>query len=179
MQNLKVYSSTDLNSLVKTRTGETKFGEDVQLLTNYTNIYERLYDLDVDYVIFGVCEDIGVMANFGISGSYKAWDAAIKVLLNTQSNAYINATRVLILGHLDYSQQLKEVKNDNLTLNTKVELARKYTEIIDANVSNVVSQIVKAGKIPIIIGGGHNNAYGNIKGTAEAIGTTINAVILN
>ena len=34
----------------------------------------------------------------------------------------------------------------------------------------LVNQIVRAGKIPVIIGGGHNNAYGNIKGSALALG---------
>jgi formiminoglutamase len=33
-----------------------------------------------------------------------------------------------------------------------------------------------AGKTPIIIGGGHNNAYGNIKGSALAKGKPINAI---
>ena len=176
MQNLIVYSSTQLNSVLKTRTGETKFGEDVKLLTDYTNIYEDIKDLDVEYVIFGICEDTGVIANFGIPGTYKAWNAAIKVLLNTQSNAFIDAKRVLILVHLDYSQMIHEVKNDNLTRETQIELARKYTETIDTNVTDLVSQIVKAGKIPIVIGGGHNNAYGNIKGTSQALGTSISAI---
>jgi formiminoglutamase len=35
---------------------------------------------------------------------------------------------------------------------------------------------VSAGKIPIIIGGGHNNAYGNIKGTSLALKKPINAI---
>ncbi len=176
MHNLIVYSSAQLNTVVKTRTGETKFGEDVQLLTDNTNIYEDIMNLDVDYVIFGICEDIGVIANYGIPGTYKAWNAAIKVLLNTQSNGFVDAKRVLILGHLDYRIQLKELKNENLILKAKVELARKYTESIDTDVADLVSHIVKSGKFPIIIGGGHNNAYGNIKGTSQALGTPINAI---
>ena len=36
--------------------------------------------------------------------------------------------------------------------------------------------IIKCGKIPIIIGGGHNNAYGNIKGLALAKGKPVNAI---
>ena len=37
-------------------------------------------------------------------------------------------------------------------------------------------EIVPSGKIPIIIGGGHNNAYGNIKGLALAKGKPVNAI---
>jgi formiminoglutamase len=40
-----------------------------------------------------------------------------------------------------------------------------------------VNKIISAGKIPIIIGGGHNNAYGNIKGASEALKKPVN--ILN
>jgi formiminoglutamase len=50
---------------------------------------------------------------------------------------------------------------------------------IDREVAHLVCTIVKAGKIPIIIGGGHNNAYGNIKGTALAKGKSVNAVNLD
>src|SRR5690625_3632976 len=44
-------------------------------------------------------------------------------------------------------------------------------------VFKMVSKIIESGKIPIIIGGGHNNAYGNIKGTSLALRKPIN--ILN
>ncbi len=47
-----------------------------------------------------------------------------------------------------------------------VQKLRKLCEEIDERVTTIIQLIVTAGKIPIIIGGGHNNAYGNIKGTA-------------
>jgi formiminoglutamase len=47
---------------------------------------------------------------------------------------------------------------------------------IDKDVSHIIFNIVKLGKIPIIIGGGHNNSYGNIKGTALAKGKPVNAI---
>ena len=49
-------------------------------------------------------------------------------------------------------------------------------EKIDKEVVHIVTTIIKCGKIPIIIGGGHNNAYGNIKGTALGLGKPINAI---
>ena len=48
-----------------------------------------------------------------------------------------------------------------------LQIAKKLSELvdkIDKEVSHIIANIVKAGKIPIVIGGGHNNAYGNIKG---------------
>ncbi len=176
MQNLVLFTSNDLKSCVNTRKGETKFGEHVQLINNLTNIYDNILELDVDYVIFGISEDIGVIANHGKSGTYKAWDATIKILLNTQSNAYVNPKRILILGHLDYSKLLESLKDEKLSTKKRIALARKHTEDVDADVSHLVFSIIKAGKTPIVIGGGHNNAYGNIKGSSLAIKNPINVV---
>ncbi|RZN82683.1 MAG: arginase [Winogradskyella sp.] len=174
MQNLIQFKSKDHDEYVKTRKGETKFGEHVQLINNLTNIYDDILALDVDYVIFGVSEDIGVIANYGKSGTYKAWDVSIKILLNTQSNAFIDPKRVLVLGHLDYTEQLELVKDKSLSDKKRITLARKLTETVDADVSHLMFSIIKAGKTPIIIGGGHNNAYGNIKGASLALNQSMN-----
>jgi formiminoglutamase len=40
---------------------------------------------------------------------------------------------------------------------------------IDNRVAPIIESIISAGKEAIIIGGGHNNSYPNIKGTAEAL----------
>lgn len=176
MQNLKLFTSKDLHSFLKTRKGETKLGEAVQLISNLTTIYDDIATLDVTYVIFGISEDIGVTANYGKTGTYKAWEAAVKVLLNTQSNHFIDAKNILILGNLEYPKEQKHLENEELSDKKKTKLAREFVTKIDADVVHLVHTIVKAGKIPIIIGGGHNNAYGNIKGTSLALNKKINAV---
>ncbi|MBT8245173.1 MAG: formimidoylglutamase [Winogradskyella sp.] len=176
MQNLIQFTSKDRDMLVKTRKGETKFGEHVQLNNNFTNIYDDIKALDVDYVIFGISEDIGVVANHGKSGTYKAWNATVKVLLNTQSNTFIDTKRILVLGYLNYSEQREQLKDLELSKKKRISLARKLTEQVDSDVSHLVFSIINAGKIPIIIGGGHNNAYGNIKGASLAYNTSINAI---
>ncbi|GAB4163712.1 MAG: formimidoylglutamase [Winogradskyella sp.] len=174
MQNLTVFTSKDRDTLLKPRKGESKFGEHIQLISNLTTIYDDIVNLDVDYVIFGVCEDIGVYANYGKTGTYKAWEATIKVLLNIQSNQATKANRVLILGHLDYSE-VRDLVNKKPS-KKNIAKARAYVEDIDKDVTYVVASIVKAGKIPIVIGGGHNNAYGNIKGLALAKNDKVNVV---
>ncbi|WP_296316786.1 formimidoylglutamase [Winogradskyella sp. UBA3174] len=174
MQNLILFTSNDRDSLLKDRKGESKFGEHIQLLPKLTNIYDDINNLDVDYVVFGIKEDIGVYANYGKTGAYKAWEAAIKVLLNTQSNSFTKAKRVLILGHLDYTEDRKLVELKSSKKN--ISEARTLVASIDKDVTYVISSIIKAGKIPIIIGGGHNNAYGNIKGASLANNDKINVV---
>jgi formiminoglutamase len=71
---------------------------------------------------------------------------------------------------------MKEVKNlDFNNVNDRKRLSQ-LVEVIDKEVSHIIFNIIKSGKTPIIIGGGHNNAYGNIKGTALAKGKPINAI---
>lgn len=174
MQNLVLFTSKDRDTLLKLRKGESKFGELVQLISNLTNIYDDIVNLDVDYVIFGISEDIGVYANYGQTGTYKAWETTLKVLLNIQNNNFTNPKRILILGHLEYPEA-REIVNQKPS-KKNITKARTLVEDIDKDVTHLISSIVKAGKIPIIIGGGHNNAYGNIKGLALATNDRVNVI---
>ena len=176
MKNLILFTSKDRDTIVNVRKGESKFGEHIQLLPNLTSIYDDILDLDVDYVIFGISEDIGVYANHGITGTYKAWEATLKVLLNIQSNSYTKAKRVLILGHLNYAEEREVLVNSNTSKKKNINSARHFVESIDKDVTHLVGSIIRAGKIPIVIGGGHNNAYGNIKGLALANNGKVNAI---
>ncbi len=176
MEHLKLFTTSDLNSNLNKRSKETKFGEHVQLLPSFNSIYEQLSKLDVRYVVFGIKEDVGVFANLGNTGTSEAWDACIKVLLNLQSNRYTHAKKVLVLGCLDFESYQKKLQKLEQSKKKDISKARKLVSEIDASVSYLVSQIVSAGKIPIIIGGGHNNAYGNLKGSALALNTPVNAV---
>ncbi|MEI9959443.1 MAG: arginase family protein [Ferruginibacter sp.] len=50
-----------------------------------------------------------------------------------------------------------------------VEAYRHAVNIIDEEVENMLKVIAAAKKIPIVIGGGHNNAYPIIKGVAKGL----------
>ena len=176
MRYLNLFTAKERNSLLNKRKGETKFGEHLKLISNLNNIYEEISNLDVQYVIFGIEEDLGVKANYGKTGTYKCWSAVKKVLLNIQSNLYTHAEKVLILGELSFNELRKEA--ERLDVNSKKDLKklREMVELIDKEVSFLVSQIIRAGKIPIVIGGGHNNSYGLIKGSAIAYNSKVNAL---
>ncbi|MBT8259691.1 MAG: formimidoylglutamase [Flavobacteriaceae bacterium] len=176
MDKIILFKSSDKKKIVNSRAGETKFGEHVKHLTNSRNIYEQLVKIDVDYVIFGIPEDIGVFANYGNIGTSSAYNEVIKVLLNTQNNNYNKAEKVLILGYLDFSKEQKVLASLDQTKISHIKKVRKLVEEIDKSVTKLVHDIIKAGKTPIVIGGGHNNAYGNIKGTALALNQKINAI---
>ncbi len=176
MDKLVLFNNSELKKLLNKRSGESKFGEHVNVLTSISNIYEQLENLDVTHVIIGLPEDIGVFANYGKSGAYNTWNTALKFLLNIQNNEFTKANRILILGHLDFTDEMLKVSSLNQSKRKDVLKARKIVKKIDAHVSHIIYQIVSAGKKPIIIGGGHNNAYGNIKGSSLALGTPINVV---
>nr|WP_321224175.1 formimidoylglutamase [uncultured Psychroserpens sp.] len=176
MENLKLFTTSDLNTILKKRPKETKLGEHILLFSNLDNIYDQMLKLDVSYVIFGIKEDVGVFANHGNTGTYKAWEATIKILLNVQSNAHTYAKKIAILGSLEFEKYQSKISELDQNNKKDIAKARKKVSKIDASVSYLVSQIVSAGKIPIIVGGGHNNAYGNIKGTALALKKPINAI---
>lgn len=176
MDKLVLFKKSALNKLLNKRQGETKFGQHIKTLTSISNIYEQLKNLDVSYVIFGIPEDIGVTANLGNTGTAKAWDATLKVLLNIQSNKYTKAKDVLILGHLDFSEETEQCSKLDISVKKDLKKVRDIVSGIDTHVTYLVNQIVSAGKKPIIIGGGHNNAYGNIKGTALALNSPINVI---
>lgn len=176
MHHLILFTEKERDNLLKKRKNESKFGEQVQILPTLNHIYEDIVNLDVDYVIFGIQEDIGVAANLGQTGTNKAWLATLKVLLNIQDNAFTSPKRVLILGHLEYEEQRETLLALDLTKKKNLTKIRSFVDDIDKDVTHVISSIIKAGKIPIIIGGGHNNAYGNLKGSALAYNERINVV---
>ena len=176
MENLIPFTSSDLAKITNHRSGEIKFGEKMFTIPKNIDANIFLQECEAKYVLFGIPEDIGVRANLGRPGTHSAWESSLKSIANIQHNRFCKGNRILILGHLDVTQEMKEAKNfDENTIENRLLLS-KLVEKIDKEVTHIICTIVKAGKIPIIIGGGHNNAYGNIKGTALAKGKAINAI---
>lgn len=169
---LKIYSERDILPFIRKRAGETKFGEKVPLIKTLSDLNNH----SSKYVLFGIPEDIGVRANYGNTGTSKAWNAALENLLNIQYNQYTNAENVILLGEINCDRQM--AKADELSPEDKlyVEELGKLTTQIDNKVSMVVRSITAANKIPIIIGGGHNNSYGNLKGASEGLNSVINCI---
>lgn len=176
MDKLVLFNNTKLNKLLTKRTGESKFGEHIKILASTTSIYEQLKNLDVKYVIIGLPEDVGVFANYGKKGAKNAWETTLKTLLNIQSNAFTRANNVLILGNLDFSDELLQVSKLDPSKKNDIKKARAIVERIDNHVTHIIQLIISSGKKAIVIGGGHNNAYGNIKGTSLALNKSINVV---
>lgn len=176
MEKLIPFTKSDLAKITNFRNGEVKFGEKMHTVPKDVNIEEFIKQCEAQYVLFGIPEDIGVRANFGRPGAALAWENAIKSIANIQHNRYCKGSKVLVLGQLDVHKEMQEVGEIDINDSTQRALLNKMVAQIDKEVTHIIFTIVKAGKIPIIIGGGHNNSYGNIKGTALAKGKPINSV---
>lgn len=176
MEKLIPFSITDLAKVTNHRSGEIKFGEKMITIPKEENPIEFIKKSEAKYVLFGIPEDVGVCANFGRPGTASAWKSAISSIANIQHNRFCKGSQIIILGTLDVSEEMETAKKlDFHNIGDRKELS-SLVENIDKDVVHIVTNIIKCGKIPIIIGGGHNNAYGNIKGAALALGKPINAI---
>ncbi|WP_395058193.1 formimidoylglutamase [Flavobacterium sp.] len=176
MENLIRFKQSDLAKITNFRNGEVKFGEKMITVPKDENISEFITKSEAKYIILGIPEDIGIRANLGRAGANTAWDSAIQSIANIQHNRFCKGNSVLILGQVDILQEMELAKNLDETKPEDRKQLFKIVEQLDKEVSHIIFSIVKAGKIPIIIGGGHNNSYGNIKGTALAKGKPVNAI---
>lgn len=176
MEKLIPFTIQDLAKATNHRSGEIKFGEKMNIIPKGIDPTTFLNSSDAKYVLFGIPEDIGIRANFGRPGAASAWNSAITSIANIQHNRFCKGNQILVLGQLNVNQEMEDVKDLNFNdFDDRVKLSELVAKI-DKDVSHIIFKIIKSGKIPIIIGGGHNNAYGNIKGTALAKGKPINAI---
>ena len=176
MEKIIPFTIKDLSKITNHRNGEIKFGEKMITVPKDADSIEFLKTCDAKYVLFGIPEDIGVRANYGRPGTASAWDSAIKSIANIQHNRFCKGTQLVVLGQLDVTEHMKNVELlDFNDIDDRSKLSQ-LVDKIDKDVSHIIFNIIKLGKIPIVIGGGHNNSYGNIKGTALAKGKPINAI---
>lgn len=172
MKGFKIYNHKTIESLFTKREGEIKFGEKVRFIQNL----DELENSNVRFVLFGIPEDIGVRANLGKPGAENAWKACLRSLLNVQANQYTSPENLILLGEVECSNLMAKAANiDEADPNYLAKLG-DLVQTLDEVVSELVKRIILAGKIPIIIGGGHNNAFGNIKGTSQALKKPVNII---
>ena len=162
------YSKEDIAPFLKQRAGEKKVGDKIELLPDGS--WEKLAESSAKFALFCIPEDIGVRGNLGAGGAYGSRIPFLKAFLNVQSNRFFSGAETVLLGSFDFSKLLSEAENAD------PETLREMTSAMDKSVSTLVRKIRSAGKIPVAVGGGHNNAYGMIRGCCEASGKPMNVV---
>ena len=101
---------------------------------------------EAKFVIIGIRECCGPLANNGRTGAQYAFPAFIKAFLNTQVHNNYPKNSLDILG------EVIELENQGNKL-----LSDKVSELDDF-LEQILTEFLSPGQIPIFIGGGHNNA---------------------
>ncbi len=167
LSHLKLYNKQDILSQVKVRRFETKLGERIQVLSNINDIESSIKSSKAKFVLFGIPEDIGVKANNGVGGANTSWLPFLQSFLNIQSNDFLDGQEILLLGHFDFADVEELINKNAHQYEEKLSAYRHAVTIIDAEVEQLMHIITQNKKLPLVIGGGHNNSYPCIKGAAK------------
>lgn len=162
---LELYTEADLKQRTSIRAGEQRLGE--VLATISAQQWESNDPLPYTFVIVGIEEDFGVRGNLGRGGTQHSFSSFLSYLCNFQSNRFFPIENVAVLGAIIATRAINDDQLDEL---------RKATAENDLVVKDVVARIAKRGAIPIVVGGGHNNAYGCITGVSAALARPIHCL---
>jgi formiminoglutamase len=133
----KEFSKKDLSALTSKRDGELKIGQNLVSLK------------DADFVVIGIRESIGPQANLGNAGSENAFRPFLGSFLNMQWNRFTEGLKICILGEVI----------SNIPDAADVHDKRLYVDRLDTFVYKILQQHLSLNQTPVVIGGGHNNAY--------------------
>jgi formiminoglutamase len=125
-----------------TRQGETRVG----------NVLQQASLQKAKYILIGIEENAGPQANLGRPGSENAFSAFIRLFLNSQVHAQFPAENIAYLGKI---KQLKAPIDQ--------QEASCFVEELDALLFQILQDHVAADQVPIVVGGGHNNALSLMK----------------
>lgn len=153
------FSENVLRQKVVSREGEIKLGQRVKSFENREN---------VKYFLLGINEDIGPQANYGKAGSMGAFDLMLDSLLNIQSNEFLDGSEICILGQVN-----------QMYSHSDIQTSRLMVEELDEFVLGLLNEFVHYDAIPIVIGGGHNNAYPLIRWASGQVNKKINVINLD
>ncbi|MBN8837716.1 MAG: formimidoylglutamase [Sphingobacteriia bacterium] len=167
MQYFKTYNKQDILSVTRIRKFETKVGERIQVAKRTEDIATSLKESTAKFVLIGIPEDIGIKANYGTGGADSLWLPFLQSFLNIQSNDFFDGSEVLLLGHFDFSPIEKLIEINAHQYEERIDAWRHAVNTVDDAVEKMVQLITQHKKMPVVIGGGHNNAYPCIKGAAK------------
>lgn len=125
------------------RDGEVKLGQTV-LFRSDTEEWKNCR-----YHILGILEDVGPQLNGGLPGAKNAFQSFIGRFFSLQANRFIQGEAIAIHGTISF------IGSD--------QASSEMIDDLDDMITEWALSVVENGGVPIVIGGGHNNAYGLIK----------------
>lgn len=158
---LALFGENRIKRNLSVREGETRLGEKIHYRTHDSESWKN-----AKFHVLGIMEDLGPRLNGGFGGADKAFDAFISRFLNVQSNEFLVGDTICVHGTIEPKSELPDLKNE-------------YIDDLDQLVTTWTNEVVLSNGIPIVIGGGHNNAFGLINGVARAKGHGISVVNLD
>ncbi|HEX6916157.1 MAG TPA: arginase family protein [Chitinophagaceae bacterium] len=167
MTHLKIYSKQDVLQMTHLRKFETKLGERVSVIGNPADLERSLQESRAKFVLIGVPEDMGNKGNYGFGGSDTAWIPFLESFLNTQSNDFLDGSEILLLGYFDFTAISKLIDNNANNREEQIAAYRHAVNAVDDEVEQLVHLVTQNRKLPVVIGGGHNNSYPCVKGAAK------------
>ncbi|MFM7221971.1 MAG: arginase family protein [Bacteroidota bacterium] len=166
MSRFHFYTKKELLDHTRIRRYETKLGERAQILKN--GLSSLSAHPEARFVCIGVPECIGVLGDHGTKGAEHTWFHFVNAFLNLQSSDACSGSEVILAGYFDFSDVQQVIDHHHMNTEEKIDACRHaVANIIDEEVESVVKAIIASGKIPIVVGGGHNNAYPIIKSAAK------------
>ena len=181
MSYLNLTNSTNLNQLGYDQEIAKKItiadNQKIIELDELERTLKKLKDRSVKFVILGVPEGIGPYANKGRNGAYGAWPAFLNQFRNRLKEEVCN--KIILLGNVYLADlQRKSEYYDNEREKDRKELRRMVGQI-DDRFAPLIRTIFRAGLIPVVIGGGHNNAYPLIREAAQLQDNSISCINLD
>ncbi len=131
---------------VKERAGEVRIGEEFTWRDNSDSWKSSKFH------VLGVCEDIGPRLNGGFGGAHLAFQPFMERFTTVQSNRFLKGSDIAIHGIF--------------TPVSDTPVHESSIHELDTKISAWVQDVLSVGGIPIVIGGGHNNAFGLIQGVS-------------
>ncbi|WP_019675740.1 formimidoylglutamase [Arsukibacterium perlucidum] len=179
---LQRFTISDLNDLCVRRSGESRLGQQLRLPDPALSVAELLAGHKADggqFVLLGIAECIGPRANMGNPGAELGWQAFLQRFLNLQHNDNLVPEHILLLGQIDcvdLQQQATTLDNQDPQ---QLATLRQLCAELDQRVNQQLIPIFEAGLYPIVIGGGHNNAYPLLQALAEVSQQPVNCANLD
>jgi formiminoglutamase len=168
---LRAMTAEALRALTPLREGERRLGETIRTLPAGAGLAEGLRALpEAGFVLLLIPEDIGVRANFGRAGAAALAMATIRRLVAMQDNPALRGACMVLVGEVEVQDLMQQAVRLDPSRPAELESLRRLVAEVDLRVREVVATIVRAGRTAVVIGGGHENAFGVLAGVRDATG---------
>ncbi|MEO6064341.1 MAG: hypothetical protein ABIP49_00980, partial [Lysobacterales bacterium] len=150
----------DLDAITQARGGEHKLGQVCwrpPAEAGWLEAIQQACVAGVRFVVLGVPEHEGVLANHGVAGAREAWECVLPGIANVQSNRFLSGADVWIAGAMELGDLRLHVSGWTGS-DREVADARVQVEALDSQLTALLEPLFAAELHPIVVGGGNNNS---------------------